>query len=143
MAPNGYRAEKLCDQSGTGFLIGLFLFASIFIVSGSLHFSYPAPYVRIIPPFLPWPKMLVQVSGGAEILGGLGLLLKRFRRLAACGLASLLVAVFPANIYMAVVHVPFPGLLGESWAQWLRLPLQIPLVAWALYYVKSPRARLS
>jgi len=86
--------------------------------------------------------MLVQISGGAEILGGLGLLLRRFRRLAAYGLASLLVAVFPANIYMAVAHVPFPGVMGESWMQWLRLPLQIPLIVWALHYAKSPRKRV-
>jgi uncharacterized membrane protein len=84
--------------------------------------------------------MLVRISGGAEILGGLGLLLQRFRRLAAYGLASLLVAVFPANIYMAVAHVPFPGRMGEPWIQWLRLPMQIPLIVWALYYAKPPRA---
>jgi uncharacterized membrane protein len=49
---------------------------------------------------------------------------------------TLLGAVFPANIYMAVAHVSFPGLMGESWVQWLRLPLQIPLVLWAWYYTK-------
>ncbi len=123
-----------------GFLIGLFLFAALFIVSGLLHFFHPEPYVRIIPPFLPWPRALVQVSGGAEILGGLGLLLQRFRRAAAYGLALLLVAVFSANIYMAVAHVRFPGVMGESWVQWLRLPLQIPLIVWAMYYAKSSRA---
>ncbi|MGD0966213.1 MAG: DoxX family membrane protein [Candidatus Acidiferrales bacterium] len=128
------------DKCRAGFLIGLFLFASIFIASGLLHFCYPAPYARIIPPFLRWPQMLVRISGGAEILGGLGLLLQRFRRLAAYGLASLLVAVFPANIYMAVAHVPFPGRMGEPWIQWLRLPMQIPLIVWALYYAKPPRA---
>ena len=86
---------------------------------------------------------MVQVSGGAEILGGLGLLLQRFRRAAGYGLALLLVAVFPANIYMAVAHVPFPGLMGESWVQWLRLPLRISLFVWAMYYAKSPRVRES
>ena len=94
-----------------------------------------------MPPFLPWHKTFVWISGGAEILGGLGLLLQRFRRLAAYGLALLLVAVFPANIYMAIAHVPFPGLMGESWVQWLRLPLQIPLIVWAMYYAKAPRAQ--
>jgi uncharacterized membrane protein len=65
------------------FLVGLSIFASIFIVGGFLHFFHPDPYVRIIPPFLPGPKVLVWVSGVVELLGCLGLLLKRFRRLAA------------------------------------------------------------
>jgi uncharacterized membrane protein len=133
----------LDDKRRTGFLIGLFLFAHIFIVSGFLHFFFPEPYMRIIPPFLPWPGALAQISGGVEILGGVGLLLQRFRRSAAYGLALLLVAVFPANIYMAVAHVRFPGVMGESWIQWLRLPLQISLIVWALYYARSPRARES
>jgi uncharacterized membrane protein len=83
--------------------------------------------------------MLVQISGGAEILGGLGLLVHRFRRPAAYGLVILLVAVFPTNIYMAVAHIPFPGLLGKAWVQWFRVPLQIPLILWALYYAHSLR----
>jgi uncharacterized membrane protein len=131
------------SKHGAGFLIGLFLFAGIFIASAFLHFFHPGPYVRIIPPFLPWPKMVVRISGGAELAGGVGLLLRKFRRWAAYGLALLLIAVFPANIYMAVAHVPFPGLLGESWVQWLRLPLQIPLIVWALYYTKRSDSEVS
>jgi uncharacterized membrane protein len=126
-----------------GFALGLALFASIFIVSGFLHFCLPAPYLRIIPPSLPWPKMLLRVSGAAEIVGGFGLFLRGFRQIAAYGLALLLVAVLPANIYMATAHVPFHGILGESWAQWLRVPLQIPLILWALYYAKPPNGQLA
>lgn len=118
-------------------MAGIFLFAGIFVVSGFLHFFRPAPYVRIMPPFLPWPRALVQISGGAEILGGVGLLFPRFRRWAARGLVLLLVTVFPANFYMAYAHIRFAGFMGEAWAQWLRLPLQIPLILWALYYAKS------
>jgi uncharacterized membrane protein len=90
-----------------------------------------------MPPFLPWPKVLVEISGVAEIAGGIGLLLPKFRRAAAYGLVALLIAVFPANVYIAVAHVPFSGLMGASWAQWLRLPLQIPLILWALYYARK------
>ena len=122
-----------------GFTIGIAAFASIFLASGFLHFLRPEPYLRIMPPALPWPGALVTISGAAEILGGAGLFLRKFRRAAAYGLALLLVAVFPANIYMAVAHVAFPGIMGESWVQWVRVPLQIPLIAWALYYAKSPR----
>lgn len=122
------------------YFVGLALLGIFFVVSGLLHFFSPAPYLRIIPPFLPWPKTLLWISGAAEIAGGLGLLVTRFRRAAAYGLALLLVAVFPANIYMAVAHVAFPGLMGESWIQWLRLPLQIPLIFWALHYTRKSHA---
>jgi uncharacterized membrane protein len=82
----------------------------------------------------------VRISGAAEILGGAGLFLRKLRRAAAYGLTLLLVAVFPANVYMAVAHVAFPGLMGKAWVQWARLPLQIPLIPWAIYYAISPKA---
>ena len=116
------------------FFAGLLPLALLFMVGGVLHFCFPETYLRIMPPFLPRPGILIAVSGAAEILGGLGLLIARFRRAAAYCLAFLLVAVFPANVYMAATHVPFPGFMGESWVQWLRLPLQIPLILWALHY---------
>ena len=116
------------------FFAGLAPLALLFIVGGILHFVFPEVYSRIMPPFLPQPRFLIEVSGAAEIAGGLGLLLARFRRAAAYGLVLLLVAVFPANIYMAVAHVPFPGVMGESSVQWLRLPLQIPIILWAWHY---------
>jgi len=125
-------------RDGFGFVVGLTFLAGIFVVSGLLHFFLPDPYLRIIPPFLPWPRILLRISGAAEIAGGLGLLLAKLRRFSAYGLMLLLVAVFPANVYMAVAHVSFPGMLDESWVQWLRLPLQIPLVLWALYYTRPP-----
>ena len=106
------------------------------MVAGTMHFIAPDAYVRIVPPFLPVPRLLVLMSGIAEILGGFGLLLPFTRRWAAWSLVLLLLAVFPANIYTAVSHVPFPGIFGQSWLQWLRLPLQIPLILWALRYTK-------
>jgi uncharacterized membrane protein len=71
--------------------------AVFFVGAGSLHFLFPAPYLRIMPPLLPWPNALVGISGAAEILGGLGLLTTQWRRSAAWGLVLLLLAVFPAN----------------------------------------------
>src|SRR5271163_4242668 len=106
---------------------GLALLAVFFTVAGVLHFLFPEPYLRIIPPILPWHPALLRISGAAEVCGGVGLLLPRTRRAAGYGLALLLIAVFPANVYMAIAHVPFPGLAGESWVQWLRVPLQIPI----------------
>ena len=128
------------SSGGRGFTAGLIVFAGIFVASGFLHFFHPQPYMRIIPPALPWPRALVFISGAAEILGGVGLFLRKFRRAAAYGLTLLLIAVFPANVYMAVAHVGFPGLMGEAWVQWARLPLQLPLIAWALYYARSDKA---
>lgn len=120
--------------------LGLSALAIFFVAAGTLHFLFPKPYLRIMPPVLPWPRALVAISGAAEIAGGLGLLFARFRRLTAYGLAALLVAVFPANIYMAAAHVSFPGVMGKLWVQWARLPLQIPLIYWALPYArKGPR----
>jgi uncharacterized membrane protein len=118
---------------------GRWIFASIFLVSGILHFASPKPFVQIVPPLFPQPKMLVLISGGAEILGGMGLLIPRFRRPAAYGLALLLIAVFPANLYMAVAHIPATGFAGNRWLQWLRLPIQLPLIWWALHYARRAK----
>jgi len=120
--------------------VGRLIFASLFIVSGILHFLVPEPYIRIVPPMLPWPKLLVWISGVAELLGGTGLLVPRSRRVAGYGLALLLIAVFPANIYMAVAHVPSSGWLGNPGVQWLRLPMQLPLIWVALHYAKDTRS---
>ena len=114
------------------------LFALFFLVAGIAHFVFPDAYARIVPPLLPQPRVLVLVSGIAEIAGGIGLLVPKTRRMAAYGLVVLLIAVFPANIYIAVAHVPFAGLAGKSWLQWLRLPLQAPLIWWAWQYTRKP-----
>jgi uncharacterized membrane protein len=110
--------------------------AAGFVFAGVMHFVATDTYVRIVPPMFPVPRLLVEISGVAEILGGIGLLVPFARRAAAWGLVLLLIAVFPANIYTAVAHVPFPGVFGQSWAQWLRLPLQLPLIWWAWRYTK-------
>lgn len=119
------------------FMAALICLSSLFLISGTSHFMFPEPYLRIMPPFLPHPKALVAISGGAEILGGIGLLAPKSRKAAGYGLALLLIAVFPANVYMATAHIRFPGLWGESWAQWLRLPLQILLIWWVLRYTRD------
>ncbi len=75
--------------------------AASYVVAGSLHFIKPAPYLRIMPPYIPWHAVIVRVSGAFEILGGVGLLVSATRRAAAWGLVALLIAVFPANLYMA------------------------------------------
>ena len=114
---------------------GRWALAIFFVIAGTLHFALPALYLRIMPPYLPHPAALVAISGAAEIAGGLGLLLRQTSRAAAIGLAILLVAVFPANWYMATAHIRIGSL--PQWALWLRLPLQVPLIWWALRYARS------
>jgi uncharacterized membrane protein len=116
---------------------GRIILAVLFMLSGILHFVLPQAYLRIMPPYLPSPSLLVDISGVAEMLGGVGLLVPFTRHLAAWGLVALLIAVLPANIYTATAHLPLPGLAGQSWVQWLRIPLQIPLVYWAWLYARG------
>lgn len=118
-------------------MTGRIILAVLFILSGTLHFILPQAYLRIMPPYLPSPALLVAISGVAEILGGVGLLIPFTCHLAAWGLVALLIAVLPANIYTATAHLPLPGLAGQSWVQWLRIPLQIPLVYWAWLYTRG------
>jgi len=101
--------------------------ALLFVGAGLLHFLRPGIYLRIMPPALPSPLALIYLSGFFEILGGLGLLWSRSRRWAGWGLLALLVAVFPANIHMALIHeqLSIPG-----WLAWGRLPLQGVLLWW-------------
>jgi uncharacterized membrane protein len=77
------------------------LAAVFFVAAGIFHFVKPDFYIKIVPPYFPAPDLLVVLSGMAEIAGGLGLLIPRFRRAAGYGLIALLIAVYPANIYMA------------------------------------------
>jgi uncharacterized membrane protein len=111
------------------------LLAVLMIAAGALHLAIPAPYVRIVPAFLPSPLALVYVSGGFEILGGAGLLVAATRRWAAWGLVALFVAVFPANVNMAVHRIGFDG---PPWVLWARLPLQGLLIAWAWWFTGTP-----
>lgn len=106
------------------------LLATIFILAGANHFRSQSSYERTIPPFLPWAALLVQVSGIAEIAGGIGLLIPRLRWLAGWGLIALLIAVFPANVYMAVAPDRFADLGVPTWVLWARLPIQIVLILW-------------
>lgn len=117
----------------------LILVAIGFIVVGILHFAKPQPFVSIVPDYLPQPLLLVWISGACEIAGGIGLLVPRLRRIAAIGLIALLIAVFPANINMAVNKITFGGAVPEA-ALWLRLPFQflfIALIWWSALSTKK------
>lgn len=110
------------------------LMAVLYIAAGLAHFVATRLYSSIVPDYLPAHRELVLLSGAAEIAGGLGLLLPQTRRAAAWGLILLLLAVFPANLWMAQHPGRFPGI--PLWALWLRLPLQLPLIGWAWLYTR-------
>jgi uncharacterized membrane protein len=113
------------------------------VAAGVNHFVVPATYVGMMPAELPAPLLLVQISGVAEIAGGLGLLVPQTRRLAAWGLIALYIAVFPANLNMAVNHLPLGSRPVATWLLWARLPLQIVLIAWAYRFTRSDQQRRS
>ncbi len=105
------------------------LVAIAMVVVGVMHFVDPTPFVRIVPAVLPAKLWLVWISGVAEIAGGLGLLVPRTRRWAGYGLIALYVAVFPANINMAINHIQMGEQPLPAWAPWARLPFQAVFIA--------------
>lgn len=111
---------------------------TVFMVAAGLnHFRDPGFYLAMMPSALPAHEALVAISGVAEIAGGLGLILPATRRLAAWGVIALLIAVFPANINMAINDLPLGGEPMPAWALWARLPLQFVMIAWA-YWLTRP-----
>lgn len=104
------------------------LLGLLFIAAGLYHFANPAFYIAIMPPYLPWHRELVFLSGVAEVALGALVLVPRTQRLASWGLIALLVAVFPANVHMVLHPELFPSI--PVWALWARLPLQGVMVAW-------------
>ena len=111
----------------------LYVMGTLYVFAGVTHFLVPEAFAQIVPPALPFPLALAYLSGVAEIALGLCVLFDRTRTLAAWGLVALLVAVFPANVYMAtsgvVVTEGVSGTLDPSPAvRWGRLPLQVVLI---------------
>lgn len=110
------------------------LLALVFITAGVLHFVKPEAYLAIMPPWLPAHALLVQISGIAELAGGIGLLVERWRRAAGIGLIVLLIAILPANIQMLLNYQARGAPVGEITLLWLRLPLQLVLIG-AVWWV--------
>jgi uncharacterized membrane protein len=108
-----------------------YLLAAFFIAAGANHFLNPHIYLSMMPPWLPAPGALNLVSGAAEIAGGIGILIPRLRRSAAIGLILLLLAVFPANLHLAIHG--WPGMDLPRWILWLRLPFQLAFIAWVVF----------
>lgn len=111
----------------------LYIMASIYILAGTLHFITPKTYLKIMPPYIPAHKTMVYLSGFFEILFGVTLLFESTQSYAAMGLILLLIAVLPANIYMAKRMKEKQS--KNRWIAYVRLPLQFVLIYWAYIYV--------
>lgn len=117
----------------------LWLMAVVYVLAGINHFVEPGFYLSMMPGYLPWHLALVYVSGVAEIVLGIAVLIPGLRRLAAWGIIALLVAVFPANIHAAVAEIPL--IAGDPFWNWVRLPFQAVFILWAWWYTRPDAPR--
>lgn len=134
--------RERASHAPLGLRPGGWVLVVLFTVSGIVHLLRPGVFTPLVPDVLPAPRLLVYVSGVAELLCACGLVWRRTRRLAGWASAGLLVAIFPGNVTMAV----------EAWLSWrggdasgtyaagtlIRLPLQLPLIWWALRVTRAP-----
>ena len=118
-------------------LVFRILLAAFFVAAGANHFRTPSLYLGMMPPWLPWPLALVYVSGAAEILGGIGALVRFTRRFSGWGLMVLLIAVFPANLHVAM-QGQMKGFDFSPLTLWLRLPFQLVLMAGVWWATLAP-----
>jgi len=114
--------------------IWLYIMAAFYLAAGANHFINPEIYLGIMPPWLPFQASLVYISGAVEIIGALLLLSDKTRNAGAWVLIALLLAVFPANIQMAINYY----IVGHSmfWLTIVRLPFQLVLIWWAWKFIK-------
>jgi len=117
----------------------LWVTAAFYVVGGLNHLMNPEFYVAIVPPGLPNPEWLNVISGLAEIVLGVFVLEPRVRVLAAWGIIALLIAVFPANLWVALANIGLPGGepgTGNAVFNWVRLPFQGLFIVWAWWYTR-------
>jgi uncharacterized membrane protein len=115
-------------------IIFKYLLCVFFVLAGLNHFINSAFYLKSMPPYLPWHLFLIYLSGFFEVALGVLLLVHALTRVAAWGLIALLIAVFPANIQMALNPQLYPDI--SPTVLWLRLPLQAVFIAWVFWYTR-------
>ena len=115
------------------------LLAALFLFAGTIHLRHPELFLPVMPPWIPFHLPCIEIIGVFELLGGGGLLIpaRPIQFLAGWGLALLLVAVFPANINMAMAHVKVHGFPPQPWMGWARLPLQPLLIVAVLWVTRA------
>lgn len=112
--------------------------ALLMVTAGVMHFVAPEPFEAIMPDYLPWHGFWVWLSGVFEVLGGIGILIPRTREWAGWGLIALLIAVFPANVWMATEGIQVEGLPMTPAMAWARLPMQAVLIWMAWWVTRAP-----
>ena len=110
-----------------------YLLALFFFVAGITHFTQDEAYAGIVPPLLPFPFLIVWVTGVMELFFALGLAIKKYRKMSGFWLAPFLLAVLPANIYMAMYNIPLGVMESSPTALWIRVALQFPLIVLILW----------
>ncbi len=113
------------------------LLAVLMVLAGLSHFFADGVYIKIVPGFLPYPAEIVYFTGVLEVLGGIGLLIPGISQVAAWGFVLLYIAVYPANINMAVNNIHIDNIPDGNWFQAIRLPFQFVLIAWAWWLTRS------
>ena len=108
--------------------LGSWFFAGFFFYAGLMHFVQEESFTAIVPPFIPFPKLIVWTTGLMELVFAILLILPRYRKLAGFLLAPFLLAVLPANIHMAMNNIPFGEMSATPTTLWLRVALQFPLI---------------
>lgn len=119
--------------------VGLAVVFLWFLLGGIAHFAFTATEMRIVPPYIPWPRNVVLISGFFELLGAAGLVWQPTRRQAAWGLFALTLAVTPAHFYMLQQPELFPYI--PYWLLVFRLPVQLALLALIAWVAQSPTLR--
>jgi len=139
-AANYKNAEILSRNHSRGYDAGLAVMGIFYVAAGANHFIHKMTYLAVMPTYIPAPAAMIAISGAAEVLGGIGLLVpngfvfQRTRAAAAWGIVALLTAVSPVHINMCLHQEQFPAI--PHWAIWLRLPLQLALIWWAWIYTR-------
>lgn len=124
-----------CRAMSTTKRVLLWLMGVFYILAGINHFRDPGFYMPMMPPYLPWHAALVFLSGVAEVIVGIGVLIPATRHVAAWATIALLIAILPANVHIALHNVPIGGAAeGAGVWNWVRLPFQGVLIAWAWWY---------
>jgi uncharacterized membrane protein len=109
-----------------------YVLAAFFVAAGLNHFRIPATYLAMMPEWVPVPSFMNITAGVCEVLGGIGILIPRLRIAAGWGLIALMVAVFPANLHVALLG-RMPGFSFSPTILWLRLPFQVVFIAWIVW----------
>ncbi len=113
--------------------LSILLLSLLFLIAGVFHFTHTKTFILIMPPIIPYPKEIVYLTGILEIIGAIGILFRKTRKITGIFLAFFLVAIFPANIYMAIGNLKLTGIFNNQLFLWLRLPFQGLLIWWVLW----------